>query len=434
MGLKKVVHALGMVLLLAAIFFGWQNQISRLDPEFLSPYDEQTHFDYWWRIYEKKELPEVFDRMHYEPMNIWSCHGEGKANKPECSSSQAGPSTSENTSSNYLPTFYAATAGMAWVLEPFVESNDLFHLAKLANLAWGLISVVLVAWLLLLLAVPPMLAAVVVFGVSQTPAFVFAGITFTQEMFVLFFCLTGLIWHVKRTAHAGIWRFALETGVLAGICLTIKPTALLLPVIIAVSEMLAVSRPWPERLRRVLGFSAVVMGFYLCIHLGLNQWRGVNPSDGKLRDFLAGLDGGRSHWQDWAGYVWTSFTRSVGSLHWRQMVDWDLPFVFMWFHQLVMAMLVMAVPYFLVCAKRRAAPFLSSRLFLGSVAAFVVLPLALAIYLLLIDFPYFFQPRYYTAYIVVSVILASAFLVDLGRLLWGSLGGKLFFQPAKGQL
>lgn len=426
---RRIVRWLGVALLGAATIFAWHNQISRFDPDFRSPFDEHTHFDYWWRIYEQKTLPEVYDRIQHESLAIWSCYGENLKANPDCKPTECGPTTHENTASNYPPTFYVATAGMAWILDLFVETDNRFHLAKLSNLAWGLMSVVLVAWLALALKIPLWLTAVLVFAVGQTPAFVFAAITFNQEMFVLIFCLFGLIWYVQRTATATLWTFALETGLIAGICLTIKPTALLLPVVIVVAEVMGLNHSWPTRLKRIFGFSSMVVVIYALISIGGNFLRGVNPSDGKMRDYLLAM--GTGDFFSWASHVWTMFARSTASLHWRRLVDWDLPWLFMWFYPFVMTTLVFVVVYLLLTMVKDSCPSLASRLFAGVVVACVTLPAALGVYLLFDDFPYFFQQRYYTAYILIAVISATAFLVDLvgelfaiGRSRWPGLIGR----------
>lgn len=404
---------LGWVALALSLLFGGYNLLSRFDPEFRSPFDEHTHFDYWWRIYAQQTVPGVYDRMQHGSLRIWGCYGD-RVDGGYCQSSGQGASEHENTASNYLPTFYAATAAMAWVLDQVVETHNLFHLAKLANLAWGLIALVLIAWLARALQVPWLLCAVLVFAVAQTPAFVFAAITLNQEMFVLLFCLAGLIGYVRRTADAGRWRFALESGLVAGICLTIKPTALLLPVMLVMAELLASPRPWRERLWRVGTFSAVVVLVYLLCTVGINQWRGVHPSDGKMRDYLLGFGDTRG-WRGWVPAIWTAFTRSTASLHWRTLVDWNLPWLFLRFHPFILTMLAVVIPYLLVVEFRRWRASLAARLFFGAAAAFVVLPVALAVYLMFSDFPYFFQPRYYTAYVVVGVVMAMAFLSSLVR-------------------
>jgi len=409
---KRIYHWLGWLLLLAAMLFSWNNQISRFDPEFRSPFDEHTHFDYWWRIYEKKQIPEVYDRLQHESQAIWWCFGEQLKDNPSCTPSGQGDSTHENTASNYPPTFYVATAGMAWLIDQFIETDHLFHLAKLANLAWGLICVILVAWLALTLNIPLVLTAVLVFAIGQTPAFVFAGITLNQEMFVLLFCLVGLVWYVKRTVHAKTGRFIIETGLLAGICLSIKPTALLLPVVIAIAEMLASPSPWKERMMRVIGFTLAVGAVYLLLTAGINQWRGINPSDGKQRDYLLSL-GVSTDWKVWTVHVWEAFTRSAGALRWRTLVDWDLPWLFVWFPAFVLTMLAVATTYVLHSESKGKRTCLTPRLTVGVAAAFVVLPLALAAYLSFGDFPFFFQNRYYTAYIVVATIVSTAFFTDL---------------------
>lgn len=406
---------MGWLLLLAAMLFAWNNQVSRFDPAFRSPFDEHTHFDYWWRIYEKKQLPEVYDRMQHESLAIWKCFGDQLKDNPACTPSGQGDSVHENTASNYPPTFYVATAGMAWLIDRFIETDNLFHLAKLANLAWGLICVVLVAWLALALNVPLVLSAVLVFAIGQTPAFVFAGITLNQEMFVLLFCLIGLIWYVKRTVHATTGRFILETGLLAGICLSIKPTALLLPVVIAITELLASPRPWKERMTRVIGFTLAVGVAYLLLTAGINHWRGVNPSDGGMRDYLLSF-GGSTDWKVWTVHVWEAFTHSMGAWKWRTLVNWDLPWLFVWFPAFVLSMLAVATPYVLHAESKKKKSCLSPRLMVGAAVAFVVLPLALAVYLAFGDFPFFFQNRYYTAYIVVATIVSTAVFADLLRM------------------
>jgi hypothetical protein len=49
-------------------------------------------------------------------------------------------------------------------------------------------------------------------------------------------------------------------------------------------------------------------------------------------------------------------------------------------------------------------------LFLGSLIAAIALPLVLSAYLAFTEIPFFFQPRYYTAYILISVILSVSYL------------------------
>lgn len=407
---------LGWLLLLAAVLFAWNNQVSRFDPTFRSPFDEFAHFDYWWQIYEKKQLPKVYDRMQQESLAIWNCYGDNVADDPSCNPKGPGDSERENTASNYPPTFYVATAGMAWLIDQFIETDNLFHLAKLANLAWGLICVILVAWLALALHVPLILSAVLVFAIGQTPAFVFAGITLNQEMFVLLFCLIGLLWYVQRTVHTNAARFIFETGLLAGICLSIKPTALLLPVVIAIAELLASPRPWRARMTRVIGFTLAVGAVYLLLTAGVNQWRGINPSDGKMRDYLLSFGHSRD-WMEWTIGIWTAFERSTSAWAWRSLVDWQLPWLFTRFYLLVVLMFALSIPYVLYLEIKSEGATVASRLMVGAALAFVVLPVALAIYLQFGDFPFFFQSRYYTAYIVVATIVATAFLADL--LKWG---------------
>jgi hypothetical protein len=230
-----------------------------------------------------------------------------------------------------------------------------------------------------------------------------------------------MILYVKRTASASPTRFALETGILAGLCLTIKPTALLLPVVIAISELLAYPRPWRERIKRVFGFFTVVVIVYVAFTTGVNHWRGINPSDGKMKDFLLqGNVGGRSFIQ-WLEVIWGSFLRSTASLHWRYLVNWDLPFLFLRFNDLVLGATAVAIPYLVFLRAGRKASPICLRLFTGSIVAFFLLPMALGGYLLFSDFPFFFQPRYYTAYILVGTILATAFLTEMARELMGSL-------------
>lgn len=408
---RRIVRWLSIALLVVATIFSWHNQVSRFDPEFRSPFDELHHFDYWWRIYKQKTVPEVYDRIQHESVAIWCGYGANLEVNPECKQAKSGPTLLENRASNYQPTFYVATAAMAWVLEVFMDTDNAFHLVKLANLVWGLISVVLVAWLALVLGVPIWLTAVLVFAVGQTPAFVFAAITLNQEMFVLLFCLMGLIWYVQRTAAANIRQFAIQTGLIAGICLTIKPTALLLPVAIVVAELLNFSQAGTVRLKRVFGFSLITLVVYALISFGCDLLRGVNPSDGRLRDYL--LARGEHDFLTWASHVWTSFARSTASFHWRRLVDWDLPLLFMWFYPLVMTALVVVLIYLLIAKVKGFRPSLASRLFLGVIVACVTLPAALGVYLLFSDIPYFFQQRYYTAYILIAVVLAVAFIEGL---------------------
>lgn len=403
-------------MLVLAIFFAWNNQISRFDKDFRSPYDEHTHFDYWWRIYEQKSIPEVYDRIHHESIKVWTCRGKDGSKDPICFSSGSGPTPHENSASNYLPTFYLMTAMLSSVLDNFVETGDLFYLAKLSNMGWGLICIALIAWLGLALKIPAIVVAVLVFGIGQMPAFVFASITFNQEMFVLLLCLVGVLWYVLRTVGASAPKFAVETGILAAICLSVKPTALLLPVLIVVAEIFNLSRPVRERLVRIISFSFVVLVLYIGATLIVNDWRGVNASDGLMRDFLLRTQQGDPGVLDWAGHVWTSFARSTASLHWRSLVDWDLPWLFLRFYPFVMLALFFSGLYLVFVLFKRKNLIVSVRLFWGTIVACILLPVSLAVFLLFDDFPFFFQPRYFTAYITLAVIFSTAFFTDMLRM------------------
>lgn len=404
--------------LLGALIFGVWNIGHRFNPDFRSPFDEHTHFDYWWKIYHEHRLPEVYEKIDKASLHIWGCKDrENPLRKNACVVSEQGPSVHENTASNYPPTFYIASAGMAALINWFHPTQDLFHLAKYSTLAWGILCLFALAVTSATLGIPPLINAILVFAIAQTPAFVFAAITFNQEIFVLLCSLVGLILYTRLQTLNKTAIFAIAGGLFSAFCLSVKPTAMLIPVMIVMAEGLATHRPFKMRLRRVVSFSAVSLGAYVLFTNAVNAFRGINPSDGKMQEYLIRLGEGTDRsWTTQAEMVWVHFTRSTGSLNWRALVDWGLPWLFPYFHQFLLAMLVAATVVVLVMWRLRTEPLLSARLLVGCMAAFVALPLTLALYLSTGDFPFFFQPRYFTAYIIVGVIAGAALLTDLLRL------------------
>lgn len=416
--LDLTLLTLGYLALLSALIFGVWNLGHRFDPDFRSPFDEHTHFDYWWKIYHEHRLPAVYEKIDKASLQIWDCKdGEQTFQRNACTGTKQGPSIHENTASNYAPTFYMASAGMSALINGLHPTQDLFHLAKLSTLTWGMLCLLALAVTSAMLGIPPLMNALLVFAIAQTPAFVFASITFNQEIFVLLCTLLGLMIYIRLQQEHASFRFAAIAGVWAAFCLSIKPTALLFPVIIVTAELLSTHRPLKIRLTRIVSFSAISLGLYAMFTISINAFRGVHASDGlmgeSLRQRFEGADRG---WLAMTEMVWAHFTRSTGSLHWRHLVDWDLPWLFLHFHWFVLIMLALAVVVFFLQWRIRTEPLLSARLFIGSMAAFVVLPLALAAYLSGSDFPFFFQPRYFTAYIIVGVMMGTALLTDLFRI------------------
>lgn len=403
-----------MLTVALSLSFGIWNVINKFDPEFRSPYDEHTHFDYWWRIYEQHQIPEVYDRIDRASIAIWTCSLKSDVqDRGQCAVSP-GPSEQENTASNYQPTFYAATAAVSWIVNALTPTSNLFLLAKKSNLIWGIVCLFVIAALCLQTGIHPILTSLVVFAVAQTPSYVFAAVTFNQEMFVLLFTLLGLSLYIHLRTSEKTWLFILVCGTFAALALSIKPTALILPVTVVVTELLITGRNITSRFSRVGTYSAICLGMYGIGSFLSNSLRGINPSDGKMRDYILAKRATRHiEWTDYLDMIWVHFSRSTAAFRWRNLVDSELPWLFMHFHRYLLAMLAVAIVGMILTQGSRARLQMSAPFFIGVMASFVTLPLALAAYLSMSDFPFFFQSRYFTAYTITGVILATALLNDV---------------------
>jgi hypothetical protein len=415
---QKLYHSIariaGGLLVFASVVFSIFNITSRFDAEFRSPFDEQAHFDYWWKIYQNHRMPDVYEPLYFESLRTWTCTKEQKiSDEAFCQSDNTGFTSIENTASPYLPTFYVVTAGIAAIINKFSPQENLFHLAKKSTLTLGILCILLLWATCTVLKLPLPLTALTIFATAQNPSFVFAAISFNQELLILAACLLGIMLYLK--SHPWTDReFAVALGIFCALSMTIKPTALLLPVIIGFAELLAFQRSPLSRVKRFVAFSTITLIAFWFLQSGINAYREINPSDGIMREALIKLRGD-SDFISLTGMVWAHFTRSTASLHWRHLVDWDLPWLFPHMHIYLLGALAIALLHLIFSSIQNRAPLDSSRMFVGSMVAFVALPLSLAAFLYIQNFPFFFQPRYYTAYTIIGVLLATAFLHDLAK-------------------
>lgn len=403
----------GQFLLLVSLAWGVFNilQHSRLDQR--SPYDEHTHFDYWYKIRHDHRLPAVYESIDPRSLEIWACQSQYRLLAVSCSSEGRliGPDPKvENTASPYLPSYYLATAAVSKILDLAPHAWDEFQLAKASSITWGILSLCLLAVLALQLGVPPAVAAVLLFAIAQTPSFVYLATTLNPEIFVLLGAAAGLWWHLRSAAlFRTDWRWVAVTALFSAAVLTIKPTALLLPVSIAVLELLQRHASIRARLLRATIYMLGTLLIYALISSGTNHFRDVFPSDGTMRDYMMERTGSRTFGTNME-MVFQQFQYSITSPGWRNLVDWQLPHAFMWlprYVQLTGVMVVAWAGWALITGKgvgQRAA------LHAGALASCLVLPLALFGYLKMADFPFFFQSRYYMPYLMIGSVTATAFV------------------------
>lgn len=396
------------------------NITSKFDKNFTSPYDELAHFDYWQKIYREHRLPSVFEKVSPENLGNWQCSGvQSEASRLECKKLSLQHIDIENTATNYAPTFYLLTAFVSAAIEPlFTPEND-FHLAKMSCLIWGYTTLLLVWWLTRVLLIPQPIAALIIFAIAQNPAFIFGSITFNQEIFVLGSCVLTLAIYLKWLRKMqGHLKFVLLAALLSAFCLSIKPTALLIVVVISVGEVMVASRSFRVKLFRAISYGFSTLGIYGSASFLINKFRGVNPSDGRMAEYVSRETSGRSFFQ-WVEILWAHFERSTASYGWRHLSDYDLPWLFLYFHKFFIITFFVAIVFILITVRSKVAWPVSMSIFIGNMLAFVALPVVLALYVNLTGLPFFFQPRYYTAYTCLAVVTASAFLLDVVRIMWG---------------
>ena len=412
----RAIHLLGHGLLILSLLWGVLNilQHSRLDHR--SPYDEHTHFDYWYMIRHDHRIPAVYEAIDPDSLEIWGCQSRFRLLALSCTAEGglSGPDPQiENTASPYLPTYYLATAAVSAILDLVPHSWDEFQLAKASSITWGVLSLCLLAALALQLGTPAAAAAMLLFAIAQTPSFVYLSTTLNPEIFVLLGTVAGLWLHL-RNAHRfrTDWRWVGMTAALSAVVLTIKPTALLLPVSVAVLEVLHGQATARDRFLRSAAYFVATLLTFVAISSLTNQFREVFPSDGVMRDYMMERTGSRTFGTN-MGMVFNQFQFSITSPGWRSLVDWDLPHAFPWlpkYVQLTALILVAWAAWLLATGKRlgqRAA------LHAGALASCLALPLSLFVYLKFADFPFFFQARYFMPYLMVTAVTATAFVCSL---------------------
>jgi hypothetical protein len=410
---------LGLLVLAASLLWGMNNIAQRMKLDYHSPYDEHTHFDYWYKIYHWNKVPAVYERIDNRSLEIWACGStpvpmRGMTCSPGGKIKSDGRSH-ENTASAYLPTYYLLTAWLSRAVKALVPLDNDFHLAKYTNMVWGFVGLLLIALLALHLGVPPLLAAMLVAVTAQAPIYVYMATVFNPEVFVLVAVLLGLYVYARFLYPLQNQTvFLLCASLLSALVLSVKPTALLLVVILGASELLRTPLSWRQRLLRVLVYGLCTVLIYAAMVAAINGVRGGGPSDGSMRDMLIRRLGDRSFFIN-MDMVYTHFLLSTASPGWRTLLDWNLPHAFMYLPSYVIALSGLVLIYLVFVLTKGIAVTRQAALFAGSALACVVLPLFLYIYLRLTHFPFFFQPRYFLPYLVTSALLGTAFVVSVLR-------------------
>ncbi|QCB45751.1 hypothetical protein [Hydrogenophaga sp. PAMC20947] len=400
----------GLALILSSLVYGVVNITSHFDKEFQSPFDELQHFDYWQTIYRDHKIPEVYGKIKPENIKSYCLIGKSGSAKGDCDNPKP---NIENTATNYAPTFYLATAIISAPLDAIIPTDNDFHLAKLSGMAWGFISLILLWVLACEMRIPQPIIALIIFATGQNPQFVFGSITFNQEIFVLAACTATLILYLKKLKSIqSSFRFAFWAGIASAFCLSIKPTALLIIIIIGTSELLSSALNTKKKAIRLTMYGLSTGMIYVLSTMISNRIRGTNQSDGLMRDYII-LHTPSVDFSQWINIIWSSFERSTASYGWRALVDYDIPWLFPHFHIFFIASLLLAVPAFIISKLKNVPWPASMNIFIGNMLAFAALPIALSVYCQIIDFPFFFQPRYYTVYTCLAAVTATAFLVDL---------------------
>jgi hypothetical protein len=408
-----MIRFLGHGLLLASVVWGMLNILQHSRLEQRSPYDEHTHFDYWYKIRHEHRIPAVYEPIRREALEIWACQSRYRLLAVSCAPDGrlTGPDPKvENTASPYLPTYYLATAMVSEFVDLIPHAWDEFQLAKISNMAWGLLSLCFMALLSLQLGIPPAVGALLLFASAQTPSFVYLSTTLNPEVFVLLGTVAGLWIHLRTADRFRTqWRWVATMAAVSACVLTVKPTALLLPVCIAVLEFAQGPSLTRQRLLRASAYLFGTLAVYLAISSLTNQFRDVFQSDGVMRDYMMQRIGGRTFGTNME-MVFHQFQYSITSPGWRALVDWNLPHVFVWlpkYVQLTALLLLAHAGWTLISGQTIG---VHAALHAGALAGCLALPLALFVYLKLADFPFFFQSRYFMPYLMVSSVTATAFV------------------------
>ena len=416
----RAVSVLGVFLIALSSIYCLKFLESRIDVNFKSPFDEHSHFDYWWKIYDQKKFPERYDRLSNNSIQIWNCR-PAKINSrtiTNCDIETDGLSNQENTASPYLPTFYLASASTAWAIEALKEFDDKFELAKVTNLAWGYLVIAALIFVLRSNKTPDTLIAFCIILVCTTPAFIFGATTFNQEIFVLLLTLITIFTLIKdHSKNLSLSVFIIKYGLISFLCLSIKPTALLAPVIIATTELLNGNHPLKDRFFRIFTLTIYTIISYGLIIYFYNILRGTNPTDGVMLNYMLSVDQPQKSLWDYASMTYNYWLISHGSYGWRHIIDPSMPQFFHYFHNLIFTTAGLSIFIYLICKGSGIVFPISGKIFIGTIVASFALPITLATYLAFTNVPYFFQPRYYTAYIITSTIFALAFAWDSFRII-----------------
>jgi hypothetical protein len=157
---------------------------------------------------------------------------------------------------------------------------------------------------------------------------------------------------------------------------------------------------------------------YFAFRYTIDISRGDIESDGVMKAYLLSFDrSGKTFW-DYVSMTYTHWTWAQGSYGWRQLTDFSLPTPFLYYQYIINLILGASLLLIPLAIIGKIKIPLSIFLFAGVILSAIALPIMLAVYLYFADFPYFFQPRYYTAYNILAVAFAVVFLNDMIRVLY----------------
>jgi uncharacterized membrane protein len=400
------------ILVMLVIAFGASNIIQNVDPSYYSPFDEHTHFDYWYKIYHDGRIPAKYELLGQYPVDVWACSkGPAFAHMlcGEKNDIKSAPFAGESAATANLPTYYLATALISSVASTFFNQQGL-ALAKYSSAIWGIGTLILSFLLLAKLKTPFLFSLMAMLLISSMPSLIYLSGVVNPEIFAAFFSLLTILsyfWFssIKSTAiKIVIW------SVISAIGLTVKPS--LIEVMVVMAFLIGGVEKNKVKYKESFSYIILTIVIFGVLTLVINYFRGFGSSNGLMKSLLLSLPG--MDFKQKIQIVLDSFLLSMQNpgLGWKSLNMYSSNFLIEWVPLSLLASGVTATLYgcFNFIKTMRVATL---RIFVGWTLSLVLFPLGLYFYLLAVKFPFFFQPRYFLPSLIIGIILLAGLLSEL---------------------
>lgn len=401
-----------LILVMLVIAFGASNIIQNVDPSYYSPFDEHTHFDYWYKIYHDSRIPAKYELLGQYPVDVWACSkGPAFAHMlcGEINDIKSAPFAGESAATANLPTYYLFTALISSIVSAFSNQQGL-ALAKYSSALWGIGTLILSFLLLAKLKTPFLFSLMIILLISSMPSLIYLSGVVNPEIFAAFFSLLTILsyfWFSKIKSPALkilIW------SVISAIGLTVKPS--LIEVMVVMAFLIGGVEKNKVKYKESFSYIILTIVIFGILTLTINYFRGFGSSNGLMKSLLLSLPG--MDFKQKIQIVLDSFLLSMQNpgLGWKSLNMYNSNFLIEWVPLSLLAGGVASILYGCINFIK-AMQIAELRIFIGWTLSLVLFPLGLYFYLLAVKFPFFFQPRYFLPSLILGIILLAGLLSEL---------------------